>query len=131
RSLIAGLSVVAALVAAPAASARSWAGSAITPVVNAGILPGETTASYDPQRALDHGTLAMLVWGAVPSSFGTVNVPTTDRPVTIAELDATFVAALRLAPAARTVQNRLAALRYHARRRARPAGRGRPRRVRR
>jgi cell wall-associated NlpC family hydrolase len=112
RSLIAGLSVVAALVAAPAASARSWADSAITRVVNAGILPGETTASYDPQRALDHGTLAMLVWGAVPSSFGTLNVPTTDRPVTIAELDATFVAALRLAPAARTVQNRLAALGY-------------------
>ena len=44
RSLIAGLSVVAALVAAPAASARSWADSAITRVVNAGILPGETTA---------------------------------------------------------------------------------------
>jgi len=104
RSLIAGLSVVVALAATPAASASSWADGAITRVVNAGILPGETTAAYEPQRALDHGTLAMLVWGAVPSSFGRVNVPTTDRPVTIAELDATFVAALNLAPAAKTVR---------------------------
>ena len=54
----------------------------------------------------------MLVWASVPSSFGTVNVPTADRPVTIAELDATFVAALGLAPAARTVQRRLAVLGY-------------------
>ena len=115
RSLIAGLSVVVALAATPAASASSWADGAITRVVNAGILPGETTAAYEPQRALDHGTLAMLVWGAVPSSFGTVNMPTTGQPVTIAELDATFVAALGLAPAARTVQSRLAALGYQPR----------------
>ncbi len=115
RSLIAGITVVMALVAAPAAGAASWADGAIRTVVDAGILPGETTASYDPGRALDHGTLAMLVWGAVPSSFGRVDVPTTDQPVTIAELDATFVAALSLSPAAKTVRDRLAVLGYQPR----------------
>ena len=54
----------------------------------------------------------MLVWGAVPDSMGRVNIPTTDAPVTIGELDATFVAALGLSPTAKTARDQLARLRY-------------------
>ncbi len=112
RHFITGSFLFFALVATPAANARSWADPAITTVIRSGILPGETAASYGPTRALDHGTLAMLVWGAVPDSMGRVDIPTTDAPVTIAELDATFVAALGLAPAAKTARDQLARLRY-------------------
>jgi cell wall-associated NlpC family hydrolase len=112
RHLITGSVLFLALVATPAANAKSWADGAITTVIRSGILPGETAASYGPTRALDHGTLAMLVWGAVPDSMGRVDIPTTDAPVTIAELDATFVAALGLAPTAKTARDQLARLAY-------------------
>ena len=112
RHFITGSLLFFALVATPAASAKSWADPAITTVIRAGVLPGETAATYGPTRALDHGTLAMLVWGAVPDSMGRVDISTTDAPVTIAELDATFVAALGLAPTAKTARDQLARLRY-------------------
>ena len=113
RRLIPGSLLFLALLLPPAAGAKSWADPSITTVIRAGILPGETAAGYGPTRPLDHGTLAMLVWGAVPDSMGLVGIPTTDAPVTIAELDATFVAALGLAPTAKTARDQLARLRYN------------------
>ncbi len=112
RHLLTGSVFFLALVGTPAASAKSWADPAITTVIRSGILPGETPASYSPTRALDHGTLAMLVWGAVPGSLGRVAISTVDAPVTIAELDATFVAALGLAPIAKQARDQLARLGY-------------------
>jgi cell wall-associated NlpC family hydrolase len=112
RPLLTGSFIFLALIATPAASARSWADSSIATVIEAGILPGETAATYGPARALDHGTLAMLVWGAVPDAIDRVAIPTTDAPVTIGELDATFVAALGLAPTAKAARTQLARLRY-------------------
>src|SRR6476620_3233254 len=107
RHFITGSFLFLALVATPAASAKSWADPAIATVIRAGMLPGETAASYGPTRALDHGTLAMLVWGSWPGSMGRVDIPTTDAPVTISELDATFFAALGLAPTAKTARDQL------------------------
>ena len=91
RPFLTGSFILLSLIATPVASARSWADASITRVINAGILPGETKATYGPARALDHGTLAMLVWGAVPDSMGRVAISTTDAPVTIGELDKVFV----------------------------------------
>ena len=115
RPFLTGSFILLALIAAPVASARSWADSSIATVMRAGILPGETAATYGPSRALDHGTLAMLVWGAVPDSIDRVTISTTDAPVTIGELDAVFVSALGLAPTAKTARDQLARLGYRPR----------------
>ena len=112
RPLLTGTVLFLALVATPVAGAKSWADGAIGTVITAGVLPGETATTYGPTRPLDHGTLAMLVWGAVPDSINRVAIPTTDAPVTIGELDATFVAALGLAPTARQARDQLARLGY-------------------
>jgi hypothetical protein len=112
RPLLTGSFILLALIATPVASARSWADASISTVIEAGILPGETAETYGPTRALDHGTLAMLVWGAVPDSMDRVAIPTTDAPVTIGELDAVFVSALGLAPTAKQARDQLARLRY-------------------
>jgi cell wall-associated NlpC family hydrolase len=112
RRFLTGSFILVSLIATPVASAKSWADASISRVIRAGILPGETAATYGPTRALDHGTLAMLVWGAVPDSMNRVAISTTDAPVTIGELDAVFVSALGLAPTAKTARDQLARLRY-------------------
>ncbi len=112
RPFLTGSFILLSLIAAPAAGAKSWADASISRVLSAGVLPGETQATYAPTRALDHGTLAMLVWGAVPDAMNRVAISTTDAPVTIGELDAVFVSALGLAPTAKTARDQLARLRY-------------------
>lgn len=112
RRFLTGSCILLSLIGAPVASAKSWADASISKVISAGILPGETAATYGPTRALDHGTLAMLVWGAVPHSMDRVAISTTDAPVTIGELDAVFVSALGLAPTAKTARGQLVRLRY-------------------
>ena len=112
RPLLTGPVLFLALIATPVASAQSWADGSISAIIKAGILPGETAETYGPTRALDHGTLAMLVWGAVPDSMDRVVISTADVPVTIGELDAVFVSALGLAPTAKTARDQLARLRY-------------------
>jgi hypothetical protein len=111
--------MIAVLASSQTALARarqpSWAAVAIRSVIGQGILPGTTVNSFSPDRPLDNGTLAMLVWGAVPSSVGRVTLSTSSAPVTIGQLDAAFVAALGLSGAARQVEVGLIAAGYQPR----------------
>src|ERR1700694_4640383 len=104
---VAAMQLVAAspaLAHKPRARARAnWAQSQINLVVARGFLPGITRATFRPNRPLDNGTLAMLVWGAVPNSVN-MRFSTSAGPVTIGQLDAAYVAALGLGDAATTVQ---------------------------
>jgi cell wall-associated NlpC family hydrolase len=112
RPFFTGSFILLALIAPPVAGAKSWADASISTVIRAGVLPGETAATYGPTRPLDHGTLAMLVWGAVPGSMDRVAISTISAPVTIGELDAVFVSALGLAPTAKSARDQLARLGY-------------------
>ncbi len=104
---------VVGLVAAPPALAGNWADPQIRVVVHRQILPGVTRRSFGPDRALDHGTLAMLVWGAVPASIATTTISTSSDAATIGELDAAFVSALGLSGAAADAVRSLQVAGYH------------------
>ncbi len=115
RCIIGALAALLLLTGPPVASAKSWADDAIRAVVDVGILPGETVEGFDPTRPLDHGTLSMLVWGAIPASIDRVTIPTTAEAVTIGELDAVFVAALGLRDTAAAARAGLASAGYEPR----------------
>jgi cell wall-associated NlpC family hydrolase len=113
-TLVAG-SLLAIAAPAGAAPARSWADGSIRVVIAAGVLPDATFATYHPAHPLDHGTLAMLVWGAVPGAIANGVVPADADPATIGDLDAAFVRGLGLGDVAAAAQDGLVAAGYHPR----------------
>jgi cell wall-associated NlpC family hydrolase len=115
RCALLALTALALAVGAQPASARNWADPQIRQVLAHGLLPGVTRATFNPGQTLDNGTLAMLVWGAIPDSISTTSIPTSSDPVTIGELDAAFVSALGLDDAAAQAVTALQQAGYHPR----------------
>ncbi len=112
--LIAAVAAGLALLPASAAEARksapakSWAAKSIAAVVDRGLLPGVTAATFSPDAPLDSGTLQALVAGALPRGTARARVPAGREALTIGQLDAALVRAAGLGPAA---SRALAALR--------------------
>jgi cell wall-associated NlpC family hydrolase len=115
RRLLLALTVLSLAAGAQPASAKNWADSQIRQVLGHGLLPGVTRGSFHPTQTLDNGTLAMLVWGAIPDSISSTSIPTSSDPVTIGDLDATFVSALGLDDAATQAELSLQKAGYHPR----------------
>lgn len=86
---------------APRAGAPSWAAAEIEQVLAAGLLGGAAASDFRPDDPLTRGELydALVVLG-LPSR----EPPDRAKPVTMRELDAKLVAALRLLPAARRIR---------------------------
>lgn len=79
----------------------SWAAAEIRQVLGRGFLPGVTPASFRPQGAVEPAMLEALVRGALPQAdTAAVRARRTDGYVTISQLDAAFVRAAGLGPAA-------------------------------
>jgi len=93
------LATPSALAAAKGTTAPSWAQPEIRSVVGHGLM-AKTVATFRPTDTLTQAELAALVGGLTKQSARATAVPT--APVTVAELDATFVRALGLSAAAKT-----------------------------
>ncbi len=113
RTLLAlGVAIAAPAVAVSSASASTWASASVQAVVAAQLLPDTTVDTFGPDRPLDHATLALLVWGSVPGSIATTDLPLDGEPATIGELDAAFVQAYGLSSAAQAAHDGLVAAGY-------------------
>ena len=124
RHLRAALVVALALpLASPAAAGarpidadRSWASGSIRLVLDRGILPGVTSATFRPQRAVNGWLLGSLVRGAFRRSADGSRTPSGAALSTIGGLDAAFVVAAGLGPDADAARDALARAGYHPRR---------------
>src|SRR4051794_39061169 len=93
------LATPSALAAAKGTTAPSWAQPEIRSVVGHDLM-AKTVATFRPTDTLTQAELAALVGGLTKQSARATAVPT--APVSVAELDATFVRTLGLSAAAKT-----------------------------